>query len=272
MWQGAAVMGETSAFLKMRTTAVLRWREMQAYLADCKGPSASADQTNVLIFGQGRSGTTLFETLMVSTGHFTGLHEVLNTVTREVYRPSAFVRGLGRMAPDRNVILHVKPEHLGRARRNRGAVDAREFLDTLIADGWRIVHIQRRDILRQMMSKYVAQARGGFHKTDDQVERYQIDIPEAEFIAQYERRQNLLEQEARLLSGLETYTIGYETHLEQVKHQQDTVDEVITWLGLEPRPVSTRLKKIASSSPAEHLVNTDALRAAFHAKGWEWTL
>lgn len=106
-------------FLELRTVMALRLLEIRAYLADCKGPSAGRNKKNVLIFGQGRSGTTLFEELMVSTGHFIGRHEVLNTVTREVIYPTSFVRGIGRMTPSENVILHVKPEHLGRARRTR---------------------------------------------------------------------------------------------------------------------------------------------------------
>lgn len=264
--------GQTGPLLKARTIAALRLLEARAYLADRKGPSASAGKKNVLIFGQGRSGTTLFEQLMVSTGHFTGRHEVLNTVTREVLRPTPFVRGLGRMTLGQNVILHIKPEHLGRARRKRGPVDARAFLEAMIADGWFIVHIQRRNILRQMISKYVAKIRGAYHKTDDAEEDIRINVPEAEFIAQYERRQGLLAQEDALLGGLPNLRLSYEEHLEQPDAHQRTIDDTLARLGLDQRPVSTRLRKIGKGSPARFLANHAALQSAFVARGWEWTL
>lgn len=264
--------GQISPFLKLRTVAALRLLEARAWLADRKGPQASAGKKNVLIFGQGRSGTTLFEQLMVSTGHFTGRHEVLNTVTREVLYPTSFVRGLGRLRPGENVILHVKPEHLGRARRKRGPVDARAFLEAMVADGWTIVHVQRRDVLRQMVSKYLAKARGAYHKTDDAEEEIRLDVPEAEFVAQYERRQGLLAEEDALLDGLPHLRLSYEEHLEQPETQQQTIDRVLAALGLASRPVSTELRKIAKGSPARFLANHDALRSAFASRGWEWTL
>lgn len=264
--------GQTGPFLKARTAAMLRLLELRAYQANRKGPSASAGKKNVLIFGQGRSGTTLFEHLMVSTGYFTGRHEVLNTVTREVLYPTPFVRGLGRMTRGENVIVHVKPEHLGRARRKRGPVDARAFLTAMVADGWLIVHVQRLDVLRQMVSKYLAQARGAYHKTDDAEEETRIDVPEAEFLAQYERRQVLLAQEDALLRGLPKLRLSYEEHLERPEMHQETVDRVLANLGLESRPVSTQLRKIVKGSPARFLSNRDALQSAFASRGWEWTL
>ncbi len=264
--------GQTRPFLKARTVAVLRLLEARAYLADRRGAAASAGKKNVLIFGQGRSGTTLFENLMISTGHFTGRHEVLNTVTREVLRPTPFVRGLGRLTPGQNVILHIKPEHLGRARRKRGPVDARAFLEAMIADGWNIVHIQRRDILRQLMSKYLAKARGAYHKTDDTEEEIRIEVPEAEFIAQYERRRGLLAQEDALLEALPNLRLSYEEHLEQPEAHQRTIDATLAGLGLDSRPVSTRLRKISKGSPARFLANHAALQSAFIARGWDWTL
>lgn len=264
--------GQTGPLLKARTIAALRLLEARAYLADRKGRSASAGKKNVLIFGQGRSGTTLFEQLMVSTGHFTGRHEVLNTVTREVVYPLQFVRGLGRQVPDQNVIVHVKPEHLGRARRKRGPVDASAFLNVLVDEGWNIVHVQRRDVLRQMISKYVAKARGSFHKTDESSEDIRLDIPESEFLADYERRRSWLEDEVRLLDGLPHQVVVYEEHLECPENHQRTINTVLDQLSLEHRPVSTRLKKISALSPAKYLVNRDSLQNAFVAKGWEWTL
>ncbi|WP_216665437.1 sulfotransferase [Pseudoruegeria sp. HB172150] len=254
----------------MRTVLILRSREARAYAADLKGAKASDGKKNVLIFGQGRAGTTLFEQLMCSTGQFVGYHEVLNTVTREVLWPIRFVRGLGRWVPGENVILHVKPEHLGGARRR--PVDERAFLEAMHDDGWTIVHIRRADIIRQMLSKYIAKARGAYHKTDEQEERINLQIPPQEFLEQYERRTGLLQKEDNILEGLQHLKISYESDLESPERHQRTIDEILDQLGLERRPVSTALKKITTAPAKDYLSNLNELREALTARGVEWTL
>ena len=92
-------------FLRLRTSLVLHLREIRAYSAGLKNAGESERKKKVLIYGQGRSGTTLFEHLMCSTEHFVGYHEVLNTVTREVVWPIHYIRGLGRQFDDENIIL-----------------------------------------------------------------------------------------------------------------------------------------------------------------------
>lgn len=267
-----SIYDQRGAFLKARTALRLRLFELRAYMADRFHSPKPPGRPNVLIFGQGRSGSTLLENLLVSTGHFTGYHEALNTVTREVIAPDRFIRGLGRLPSETGAVVHVKPEHLDWARRKRGAVDARAFVETLVADGWAILHLQRQDLLRQMVSKYVAEARGGFHKTDDRAETIRLEIPVADFIADYERRFGLLDQEHAVLEGIPHRVLFYETHLEDSAVHQQTIDEILDALNLERRPVSTALKKIASASPADHLKNCEALEAAFTSRGWEWTL
>jgi len=259
-----------NALLRIRTAAVLRAHECAAYAADMRGAGRNAKKKNILIFGQGRSGTTLFETLMISTGHFRGMHEVLNTYTREIWWPTAYVRGLGRRTPGENVIVHVKPEHLGRARKR--PVDARAFLQAIAADGWHIVHIQRKNVVAQMMSKYVAKARGGFHKHDAAEEALRLEIPESEFIEQYQRRRGWLADECKLLDGLPHTKLTYEDNLEHAEVQQQSVNQLLDSIGLEQRPVSTRLRKINTYRPEDLVTNLEALRTAFAERGWTWTL
>lgn len=111
-----------------------------------------------------------------------------------------------------------------------------------------------------------------YHKTDDAEEDIRIEVPEAEFIAQYERRKGLLAQEDALLGGLPNLRLSYEEHLEQPDAHQRTIDDTLARLRLDQRPVSTRLRKIGKGSPACFLVNHEALESAFVACGWEWTL
>ena len=262
--------GASLPFKKTRTALVLRAREIRAYLADRKGQAASAGKKNILIYGQGRSGTTLFESLMCSTGYFSGHHEVLNTVTREVLWPTAYVRGLGRQIPGENVIAHVKPEHLTWER--KAPIDPQPFLRALHEDGWTLVHIQRHNVLRQMVSKRLALARGGFHKHGDGNEAIRLTLEPEEFAEDYARRISWLDREDQLLVDLPHIKLSYENDFARPEAHQGAVDTVLDALGLEARPVSTQLRKVNTFAPYELLSNAVQLRSVFEARGWEWTL
>lgn len=257
-------------FLRLRTSLVLHLREIRAYVAGLKNAGESERKKKVLIYGQGRSGTTLFEHLMCSTGHFVGYHEVLNTVTREVVWPIHYIRGLGRQFDDENIILHVKPNHLGQDRKR--PVNVRLFLKAMYEDGWFIVHIQRKNIIMKMISNYLAVARGGYHKTDDKEEKHVLRIPPQEFFDRYDNHCLLLDEENTLLQGLPHIKISYERDLERTVCHQQTIDKVLEELGLEKRTVSTKLKKINNTSPEKLVENLDELHKGFLARGWEWTL
>lgn len=257
------------SLIRLRTAALLRLREARACLDDARGPVDG--RRNLLIYGQGRVGTTLLETLLVSTGHFTGHHEALNTVTRDVWRPGAFVRGLGRRRTGGHVVVHVKPEHLGRARQS--PVDPALFLDMLLADGWTILHVMRRDTLRQVLSKEIAKARGGFHKRSSGAEPLApITLPVDAFLARCDRVRQSLAAEHALLAPRPHLRLIYEDDLEQAAAQQPAVDRILDHLALPRRVAVTTLQKINTHDPAALIANLDDLRRAVLDHGQEWTL
>lgn len=143
---------------------------------------------HILIYAQGRSGTTLLESLLVSTGHFTGMGEPLHGYTREVWAPIRYGRGLGRGAGGRNLVAHVKGSQLVRERQR--PVDPGRFLRALHEDGWTIVHVRRLGIAEQVLSECLALARGAYHKTDDRPETMRLRIDPEEFVTRYERRRD----------------------------------------------------------------------------------
>ncbi len=104
--------------------------------------------THVLIFGQGRSGTTLLESLLCSTGLFVPKDEPLIGHRIKALWPTAYVIGLSRdpalQGPGGSYICHVKPDHLDiyRARSGRATADIEAFDHSLVRDRWHVVHVQ----------------------------------------------------------------------------------------------------------------------------------
>ena len=131
-------------------------------------------QVRAIIFAQGRTGSTLLENLLASTGHFAAQGEILSCDAHEVKAPLAYVRAAAKRTAPRNVACHVKVYHLTRDRRR--PVDPARFLRALHAEGWTIIQLRRRDILRHGLSTLVAEARGDFHRFDDREEDLSIAV------------------------------------------------------------------------------------------------
>jgi len=244
----------------------MRRQELRNYLDDALRKPRQ-DAKHVLIFAQGRSGTTLLESLLCSTGHFTGLGEPLHLFTREVWAPVRHLRGLGRSARG-NVVAHVKGSQLVRDRRR--PVDPGQFLRSMSAEGWAIVHVRRQGTAGQVLSECVARARGAYHKVDDRPDDIRPRIEPQEFLARLDRRLRFHEDDHAALQGVPHLSLVYEDDLMDSTHHQATVDRVCDWLGLPRRPVRTELRRISARGPAEQIENYDELVAALGARGLDW--
>lgn len=257
---------------KLRNWLVLRGREMHAYSYNLrKGKPIDECPRNVLIYGASRRGTTLLEELLVNTGYFTGYHEAINTVTREVVWPLQFVRGIGRIDRSKGAVVHVKPEHLTHERKR--PVNATEFLTELQIEGWVIIHAQRKNIQAQVLSIYLAEAKGAFHQYHQINEEVpSLTISPTQFVERCEKYRQLAAEEYQTLATLNRLSIEYETDLSDSIHHQKTCNYILNSLGLKPRKTSTSLKKMNNYSPESLVQNIEELRAALTAKGIEPTI
>lgn len=238
-----------------------RWRirrEFHAYRANVfvkQRPSAP-----VLIFAQGRTGSTLLESLLESTGHFVGKDEILGALNEKVVCPIAYVKGLARSTPARNIICHVKIYQLTKDRADHGArpVDPAAFLQALHADGWHIIALRRCNKFDHYISGCLARQRGGYHKSDDRDEELRLVIDRA---ALEKGIRNRDAEEALALQGVPHIALEYESDLATAERQQASIARLLNAYGLEPRLATTKLKKIANRPASEFIANYAQARA-----------
>lgn len=247
----------------VKLLAGMRALELRSAVQDAlKRPQP--DARHVLIYAQGRTGTTLLESLLVSTGHFVGLGEPLHLYTREVWSPLRHLRGMGRAATS-NVVAHVKGSQLVRARRR--PVDPGTFLRAMHDDGWTIVHVRRLGLFEQVLSECVALERGAYHKPDDREENIRFQIEPEDFLKRFERRLKYFEQDREALEHVPHLDVVYEDDLKDAARHQQTSDRICAELGLPPSPVSTQLRRIGGTDPSERLENYDEIVAALALRG-----
>ncbi|WP_147303656.1 sulfotransferase [Rhodohalobacter sp. SW132] len=211
----------------------------------------SLEQHRVVIFGQGRTGSTLLEDLIFKTGHFQKHGELFHKSRGQILFPLPFIRGLARRRPEENFIFHVKIYQLVNDRRR--PEDTARFLKALYASGWKIIYLSRRNKVKHVLSNYVHNARGASHKFNDKKEEIELQIDPEGFLTWVKERERFTEEEKKALQGLEYIEVVYEDDLEKQEMHQGTVDRILDELSLERKKVQTRHKKV-NSQPLDCLI------------------
>jgi LPS sulfotransferase NodH len=201
------------------------------------------ENVRVLLFAQGRTGTTLLEELLCSTGHLVRHGEILRKRGKYIRFPIAYVKGRARCVGKRNFICHVKPSHLRFIAGSRPA-DLKGFLQALTDDGFRIISLTRSDRLGQFLSMRMGEARGNFHKRDDSPETTRLVIDRKQLQEWVEKRQSRDKEESAALEGFDVIRVEYGADLENSELHQATIDRILDSLSLPRRPVRTSLRKI----------------------------
>lgn len=227
-----------------------------------------ANQVRVVIFAQGRTGSTLLENLLASTGHFRSYGEILSCDTREIARPDAYARGMAKRAKIHNCVFHVKIYQLTRDRRH--PIDPAAFLRDLHREGWSIIRLSRRNIVRHALSTLVAEARQDYHRLDDRKEDLKIKIDLQNFERLLAERVKFAREEEDALGDLPRIPISYEDDLADDSRHQVTINRILDDLQLERRPVRAETKKVNIFDPRELVHNFKEVDQLIRARGLDW--
>lgn len=246
---------------EIRHKLCLRINELGAYWNYYIQPERR-DQQRVVILAQGRTGSTLLEDLLCSSGYFQAHHELF--LKRKIIAPVPFILGLSRRC-SKNFIFNLKIYHLLQINQNAPAI----FIHTLYQHGFQILYLSRYNKLKHSLSRFIALARGNFHKKDSTKEEIKIMVDCNAFVELMKRRvvYDLLSEQ--VLQDVPCHRVVYEQDLEDPHQHQETVDRIMDYLGLDRRMVYTQYKKINANSIKDIVINYDEFVMCVHAHGWE---
>jgi LPS sulfotransferase NodH len=237
-----------------RTRLEHRAQELASY-RDNFLKAIPSGQVRLLIFGQGRTGSTLLESLLASTGHFRKSGELLNVSKGEILFPNAYTRGMSKRASDENFLFHLKIYHLTRDRRR--PVDPTKFLNSLDKGGWKVVYLRRRNTVRHQLSNVVRENRGRAHKFDDEQERHRILVDCESFVEKVSERIRFEQAEQVALKDIDFCEVVYEDDLEHASMHQGSVDRILDFVSLERRPVTTMHRRVNTQELDDLIINYD---------------
>lgn len=229
--------------------------ELRAYIrVGLSGSKHAPPATRFVVFAQGRTGSTLLVTLLNSNPSIHCDGEILR---KKRLFPGHLIAARSRLGGRDVYGFKLKIYQLWAQK----IYDARPFVHGLHEDGWKVIYLKRRNILRQVISRMVARHRqGGLHWSEDgpvRLDRIHVDC--GKVVRVIEQRKAYLVKEAEVLEGLPLLPLVYEDHLLHPETHQETVDDVFGFLGVPSVPVETNLIRITSDRLPDFIANYDEL-------------
>jgi LPS sulfotransferase NodH len=221
----------------------------------------------IILFAQGRTGSSLVESLLCSTGYFEPTNEPFNVIRKgEVWFPKLFIRGYAKMNKSPNFLFHVKFYQLKYDRKR--PVIPRDFLDYLVSHGWEILFLNRSNKILHTLSLMVMLKRGQSGKKDDKDENLKLDLDLEQFEYLAKMRVDYEKEEMEIIKGLEYFEFNYEKDLLDSSKHQDTINRILDYLNLPKKEVNTRMRKVNNKSFEDLILNYDDFIKMVNRNNW----
>jgi len=217
------------------------------------------ERPTFVILSRGRTGSTLLVDLLRCHPAIRCEAEVLSHRIL-VTSPETLIRARAALFAGWVYGFKLRPAHYG-AQRIR---DPKAFLAGLQADGWRLVHLRRRNVLRVALSSLRREQTKIVHRMvgDGPDGSAPFDAPVDRLLARMARVEQEMRTEEDLLGALPHLMLTYEDDLLREDTRQPALDRVFAFLGLPSAPVSTRYVRLSTDSLSALVRNHDEVRQA----------
>jgi len=218
-------------------------------------------KNSFVIFGQGRSGSTLLKELLNSHPEITCEGELFNT--KEKYIKNSFMLRLIQKFPlayfKYRRFISRSPVY-GFTLLQYQASDPRKILSKLQDAGWEIIHISRNNLLNQCMSQLIANKTNLWHRREEQADaETTVQITLQEMITELINWNSGKIRERKNLKGITTVKVVYEDDLFDKNNWEQTTARIFKQLGTYPSSVQSSLQKTHNRHYSEIIENYDEL-------------
>lgn len=251
---------------QIRRQVRLRADELRTYSRALCAPRAEA-RTRFVLLANYRSGSTLLASLLNShpevfcDGEIFYPFIVGGPRSGKMLSPHAYVRGRENFSRGNTAYgFDLKLDQLSKVNSQCLHGPFGDLVARLHGEGWKLVHLSRRNLFRQCLSNHLARARRVWHQTEEVGLGAQRIEPE-DLWRQMVRFEKLAALETECLRDLPRLELVYERDLLAAENHGETAGRVFAHLGLGPAPVKTALRKVSAPHPARDVLNYEELAA-----------
>ena len=216
-------------------------------------------RTRFVIYGQGRSGSSVLLDLIGSHPDVHCESEIFNKkVAARLLWPGRYLRSRADLSSNTAYGCKMK---IYQMTDDQGIEDPRQFMLDLHSEGWKIIHLVRKDLFRKALSLVIAETRGQFlDRRSDGGGVDSIAIDPARLVQAMRERRSADEEELAALAGIPHVRVTYESDLLEASNHQAVTDRVLEFLGLESARVETRYVRTSRGHVSGYVSNYPEVR------------
>jgi len=209
-----------------------------------------------LIFGFPRSGSTLLVSLLDS-------HPKVHCEDELLYRklrfPMYYIQCHARLSRAEVYGFKLLVDHF----ETQGIEDPATFFTNLYEDGYQVIYLKRRNLLRAALSSLYGYFLGKFHhsQSEGELHREKMRVRPQELEAKIQRFEYLAGQQKKILGALPCLEIAYEDDLLDASCHQVTIDKIADYLRIPSARVDTPLVKVATEDISDFVENSEEVLA-----------
>lgn len=222
--------------------------------------------TRFVIFGQGRSGSTLLESLLDSHPEVTCEDELLRF---RFLMPFARIERHARAVPAGHKAFgfHLKPWHVTRIY----GQELPPFISALDEKGYKFIHHQRANWFLQSLSQVKFVSHKVAHaREESQVPQGALSVDPEMLVFLLREKEALAKEEAAVIQQLSQPAIRvvYEHDLQTPEQQQRAASRLFQWLGLPDAQAKTSMRKVSPEDWRLGVQNVEEVEAAVQEAGF----
>ncbi len=212
-------------------------------------------QKRFVIFGRGRSGSTLLVRLLNSHPDIHCDGELLH---EKVAFPRLYVHSRAACAGKHVYGFKLLSYQLISVQNMRSPT---AFVRELYEKGYQVIYLRRENLLYHALSNIGARKRGRFHHHvgDGRIEKKKMHVDVEEVLKWMRGSDHLRKLEEDTLKGIPHLSLTYEAHLSANENHQTTFDEACRFLHLETAAVSADLIKLMPHRVEDMVENYEQL-------------
>jgi len=246
--------GSLVVFMKWYKNYMGYVRETLAYLIYLVAPK-SESPIKFVVFTVGRSGSTLLTSLLHSHASIFCDDELFR---RRLFSPLRYLNAKERLSNKKAYGFKLNTYHF----RVQKTSDPSELLKSICDMGYVIISLERRNILRQVISHMYALHTDQFHIRGKEIsmesKQFHIDIKKLK--QELELFEGYRTMQAELLKPYSYLQIVYEDDLLDSSRHQITVDRISSFLGISTATVNSDLKKSTPTDLSRLVTNYEEVK------------